>query len=412
MTKSKKVNHNPNGNGSVNPAMPFDCHACGAEKAVSQIRHFTHLRRVTSDCKPWPPGGNIGACRACGLIQKPADKPWLEESSQIYKAYSIYHQGGGKEPAIYVGGFERQVARSVQLFRNAIEYLNLKNRGRMLDVGCGNGAALRTIGPMLPNWTLEGTEIDDKYRADIEAIPGVVKCHVGPPSDDLGPYDLITLIHVLEHVGEPREILKWIHEILHHDGILLVVVPAINSNPFDLVVADHCSHFDTESLQNLFYDVGFESVYINEQWMSRQLTAIARRGGSRSACEVQLKHRGLEIMVDWLRQVREDAAQKAKAADGPFGIFGSSNNAVWLAGELNEKVDFFVDEDRSRVGRKLLDKPIIGPEAVPPGNFVYVAVPFPWCAEISARLSGGGARYFIPPRISKSPEHLQKGALS
>ena len=159
---------------------PRDCHVCSAAAAVSMVSAFAPLRRVTSDCQPFDAGGMIGFCRVCGTVQKPVDAAWEAEARRIYEAYSIYHQGGGHEPILYVGGFERLVERSIYLFSSVLAELKLKGQGRMLDVGCGNGATLRTIGPLLANWTLEAQEIDDKYRSEVEAIPGVAKFHVGP----------------------------------------------------------------------------------------------------------------------------------------------------------------------------------------------------------------------------------------
>ncbi len=317
------------------------------------------------------------------------------KSSKIYETYSIYHQGGGQEPAIYVGGFEHLVARSVQLFRKALAELRLKPKGRMLDFGCGNGAALHTIGPLLPGWSLEGSEIDDKYQAEVERIPGVTKCHVGPVTAEHGRYDLITLVHVLEHIPRPQQCLRDMEAILESDGVLLIVLPAVESNPFDLLVADHCSHFSVRSLSGLLKRTGFGDVHVNDQWMTRQLTAIARRGEPRAEPDQAHGHSPLKLAVDWLLRLRADAAQRAEGRT--FGIFGSSINAVWLGGELGDKVDFFVDEDRSRVGGTLLGKPIIAPDTVPEGAFVYVAMPFPWCEEIAGRLSDGRVTYLVPP---------------
>ena len=130
--------------------------------------------------------------------------------------------------------------------------------------------------------------------------------------------------------------------------------------------------------------------------MTRQLTAIARRGEPRAVPEQTRGPSPLKLAVDWLLRLRADAAQRAEGS--AFGIFGSSINAVWLGGELGDKVDFFVDEDRSRVGGTLLGKPIIAPEKVPAGAFVYVAMPFSWCEEIAGRLSDGRVTYLVPPR--------------
>jgi SAM-dependent methyltransferase len=362
---------------------------------VSLIPAFSRLGRVTSDCKPWKSGGRLGRCNVCGTVQKPVDAAWAEESRRIYEDYSIYHQGGGKEPALYVGGFERLVERSVQLFRSALAEVPLKPRGRLLDVGCGNGAALRTVGPLLLQWTLEGNEIDDKYRAEVEAIPGVARLHVGPLPEGVR-YDLITLVHVLEHVAQPARFLAQIANLLEPDGVLLVVLPDVRTNSFDILVADHCSHFSTTTLEGMLRRGGFADVRINDTWMSRQLTALARPGNGALLATNNDRNVAPEDIVAWLTELRNDAGTHTA---GSFGIFGSSINAVWLAGELGSQVSFFVDEDSSRVGQSLLGRPILAPDAIPANATVYVAMPFPWCEDIAKRLSRhDGPSYRVPPR--------------
>ncbi len=371
------------------------CHVCGAQDAFRLIPSFSRLRRVTSDCKPWEAGGSLGVCDVCTAVLKPIDAKWRAEAHQIYEDYSIYHQGGGNEPTIYVGNFEQLLKRSTQLFRNALADLDLKTRGRLLDVGCGNGAALRTIAPLLPNWTFEAHEIDDKYRAEIEAIPGIAKFHVGPISPNVGRYDLIMLVHVLEHVANPSGFLTRLANILAPDGVLLMVVPNIETNPFDLLVADHCSHFSRSSLWTLLRRSGIDAAQVNDWWMIRQLTALGRHGSRPAVAAPPPERTDIAAMVDWLLELRGDALLRARHR--PFGIFGSSISAVWLAGELGSKFDFFVDEDQSRVGRTLLDRPILAPESVPAAAQVYVAMPYPWCEEIANRLSDRGASYLTPP---------------
>ena len=80
-----------------NPSPVSDrCHNCGAAP-LKRALGYENLFRVTSDCKPWPPGGQMGLCEACGLLQAVTNKRWEDESRDIYTGYEIYHQSGGIE---------------------------------------------------------------------------------------------------------------------------------------------------------------------------------------------------------------------------------------------------------------------------------------------------------------------------
>src|SRR5262245_31203781 len=82
---------------------PTTCHLCGAG-ALTTISGYAGLNRVTSDCKPWPAGGAIARCGACGLVQTPTTPDWAVEADTIYRQYAIYHQSGGHEQSVFGGG--------------------------------------------------------------------------------------------------------------------------------------------------------------------------------------------------------------------------------------------------------------------------------------------------------------------
>jgi SAM-dependent methyltransferase len=378
------------------------CHVCGAA-ALAAVPGYEAFRRVTSDCRPWPANGRLCVCAACGIVQKPVDAGWRDEAAAIYSNYEVYHQSGGVEQAVF-SPRGAAAARSVRVAEAMRANAAPPARGRLLDIGCGNGALLRAFHADAPDWALAGLELDGRNRAAIESVPGVQALFTGGPADAPGTFDAITMIHALEHIPDPQQYLESIKQKLNPGGILVLEQPHFIENPFDLLIADHCSHFSGETLTNLLNAAGFETTYLATDWIPREITAIARRTGYITEIEpadsaISLK--AAAACLKWLGAAR--AAARAAAGAGSLGVFGTSIAATWLFAELGGRAAFFVDEDSARAGREFMGRPVFAPAGAPAGSRVFTPVPPSMAGNIVSRLKIAGLTPVLPPVFNVNP---------
>lgn len=383
-------------------SVSIPCHLCG-HAHVEPLPEYALLRRVTSDCKPWAAGGWLGVCRACGGVQKRMDAGWREEIERVYREYTIYHQSGGTEQAAFSAATGQGVARSERIVERLVQSGLVGARGRLLDVGCGNGALLRACSRLLPGWSLAGTEINDKYQAEVEAIPGVSVMQVGGAADVTGEFDFVTLIHVLEHVPEPAQFLASLRAKLVCGGHLMVEVPHYVDNPFDLLIVDHSTHFSAEVLRGVAVRGGYLPGVLATDWVAKELTMVAQPTTTEPiALGEDIFPRifaDLRKRLDWLTEVAKQTRELARRRR--FGIFGTSIAAMWLFGELDGRVDFFMDEDPTRVGRECFGKPVLSASQVPAGSRVWLALPSRIAQQVKARLAPecSNLEFFVPPEL-------------
>jgi SAM-dependent methyltransferase len=276
-------------------------------------------------------------------------------------------------------------------------------------VGCGNGALLRAFSSLIPGWSLAGTELSDKYRTVVESIEGVESLYTCSPEEVPGSFDLIVVMHALEHIPFPKEVLVKLRGKLAPEGRLVVEVPDHLRNPFDLMIADHSTHFTAGTLGALIRSAGFELNAVATDWMPKELTALARRGAPGSqgdALPSAEPGRSAWLTLSWLKAVIAEA--RRIAALGEFGLFGTSIAATWLDAELANAPAFFVDEDPSRVRKSHLGRPIRHPRDMPPGSHVFLALPVPLAAVVKARLelAPSHATYHAPPPFPHLPRPL------
>lgn len=364
----------------------FICHVC-TNGDVRELAGYASFPRVTSDCKPWPSGGQLGVCSRCGAMQKIINDQWRADIARIYQDYTIYFQASGAEQAVFVGEAAQLMSRSDRLVSQIVAHVDLPATGRLLDIGCGNGAFLGAFSSALPGWQLAGTELSETNKATVEAIRGVEAMYTCGLADTPGCFGLISLVHVLEHIADPSEFLRIVSAKLDHEGTLFVEVPNAARNPFDLIIADHATHFTAASLTALLERAGFRITTLSEEWVSKEISVVARKGEGPSAVHA-MRDSVAAHALDWLRATREAArAIHSESADARFGLFGSSIAATWLAQEVDHAMDFFVDEDIHRHGERFFDRAVLSPDEVPDGSVVFVGIAGGAAERIARRLS-------------------------
>lgn len=143
------------------------------------------------------------ACARAGFGYSPPDPGW---QARLAAAVIRLHPGMRDEMAFDVMWLPRLAG------------------GRLLDVGCGSG---RFIGRMRDlGWHAEGVDFDPE-AARVGARHGLT-VRVGGLADQGYPdasFDAVTMIHFIEHIFDPREVLAEAHRILRPGGRLVVITP-------------------------------------------------------------------------------------------------------------------------------------------------------------------------------------------
>jgi SAM-dependent methyltransferase len=370
------------------------CHVCGRPGVEPLEQKGKPFRLVSSDVQPVSGTAEFSICSHCLTVQKTATPAWQAMADRIYASYDINHQSQGAEPTIFDSA-KGSGPRSLILLRNFLDMVDLAGKGRLLDIGCSNGNLLKSFHSLRPDWKLSGAELVDQWKDTVLALPGVEAFYVtsGPDTAYAGKFDVISLSHVLEHIPDPITFLRGIGSHLTPGGRILLAMPNLRQNPSDLIIADHCSHFDEASLSYVIHAAGLHAELLSTEMLPKELVTVLAVGapssgpppavgaggkGSRDRCLFYFK---------LLDEVRE-AAKYCSDERRPFGIMGSSIAACWTMLEIDGKVDFFVDEDKNRVGHRLMDLPIVDPSRVPEGALVFIPMSVAVAERIIQRWKG------------------------
>ena len=136
------------------------------------------------------------------------------------------------------------------------------NPQRILDIGASSGVFIRVCQEIF-DAEVVGVQPGDAYRAYAEAkglkmyesLDELLESH---PEK----YDLVSLIHVLEHLPDPLETLKTIREkLITDEGMLLLEVP--NFYAHDSYELAHLSCFTPHTLREMVKQAGFRVKMMN-----------------------------------------------------------------------------------------------------------------------------------------------------
>lgn len=143
----------------------------------------------------------IERCSICGLGRTIATTKPVNEQNYLHAPES--------EEQKRIGYFEKLYAR----------YVKGLERGRSLDVGCGSGLFVRVM--RKHGWDAWGLDAYKEMKADNQTLfRGTLQ--------DFRPRDrfqLITLVHSLEHMRDPNSSLKLVANLTAPHGVILIIVP-------------------------------------------------------------------------------------------------------------------------------------------------------------------------------------------
>ena len=152
-------------------------------------------------------------------------------------------------------------------------------RGRLLEIGCSMGFLLAKFRE--DGWDVEGIEPNRGYCEFMREYHGIRASPTILEDDDrpANTFDVVVMIHVIEHVPNPLGTLEEIYRVLKPGGTLVLETPRYDSLMFKLlrhrersVSCDgHIYFFTTDSLSAMCRKAGFRVEFVS--YVGRSLNA-------------------------------------------------------------------------------------------------------------------------------------------
>jgi SAM-dependent methyltransferase len=319
-------------------------------------------------------GYDVVTCRACGTVY--ADHiPSQDAFDRYYAEMSKYEYGdkAGRESPHDLGRFAAMADACLP---------HMPPRARVLDIGCATGGlldALRARGA----GTVHGLDPSAacaraaKALYDIDVSVGTLGALPPLPA----PFDLVSLVGVVEHVRDVRIALERVRGLLAPDGMVFVEVPDAEGfadwpgPPFQEFSVEHVNFLSATSTTNLMGVCGFVPIFCERtarEWAPDSTAPVVyglfRR--SEQAIPPRPDATGLEGVQ---RYVQKCAAEEgAVAARLASQLTAGEKLCVWGAGTHTQRlvatgvldprrIVMIVDGNAHYQGRTLGGAPIVAP---------------------------------------------------
>lgn len=233
-----------------------ECNLCGSEEhsPLHVIKGYTVVR-----------------CNACRLVFI-NPRPVASELATIYD--DSYYDGGSEYDDLHVG-YSNYMALTNHLRFLVGELLRpLKDvtPGVALDVGCSMGIVLDQL--RRRGWTPYGVDVS-AYATEYARREFGLDVFTGTLDDvDLPPdsVDLATMLLTIEHLPDPKGVLRQVHRLLKPDGVLIVGTHDVEGLWPRIVGArwrhysmpEHVYYFSRRTLTRMQADVGLETFRATE----------------------------------------------------------------------------------------------------------------------------------------------------
>lgn len=243
--------------------MSFSCNIC---KSVKKEYVYRKVRGFDT-----PKNYDLIKCKVCQTVQT-FPIPTKQQLSEYYGDQAIAYNGTGGD--VFVKNYINNKVghwNKLKLHKRLNEIKKYAPGAKsVLDVGCGAGLFIDYL--RYNDYKVQGIELSQWGHAVAikELRLKVQNKQLMEAGFKPKTLDVVTMYDLLEHTINPQQEVKYIHNLLKDDGVLIINVPnfdsfisrKMGSQWNKLIPPNHLYHFTIESLSEILKNGGFKIVFV------------------------------------------------------------------------------------------------------------------------------------------------------
>jgi len=301
----------------------------------------------------------VWQCDGCGLVQLRGDSVVYSQHVTAASSYS---------PAMIAHRHEQAGAFVIRF--------ELEGK-TVLDVGCGDGHFLS----LLSECGAVGFGIDpSRSSVELGQYKGlsIQQGFITRESKVRGsPFDAFVMLHVLEHVSDPNDLLQGIYTNLSNEAVGLIEVPSfeqiIEEQRFYDFIPDHVSYFSTKTLRFVLEKNGFDVLEMYRDWQGEHIVALVKK-------RITYDFRPMQQAIVTLGEAFNSFVQANTSTGKRIAIWGASCQSLMLLATSHVRdVSYVIDSALYKQGRftPVSHLPIVAPDTLQrdPVDIIIVIAP-------------------------------------
>jgi len=206
---------------------------------------------------------DISTCRACGFVYAGPNRLTREETWNRYSSDYFFNELlpslgviDGKVDLATVDGRHHRPLAHIRPYRRL---------GRLIEIGSGAGLFLKAA--ERDGWNVTGLELMEAGVEFSRTTLGLDVQQAAFEDADLpaGAHDVVAIFEVIEHISDPKRMLRRLLTLLRPGGCLVLSTPNISSLSHCalrrswavLSPAEHLSYFNEQTLHTMLRETGF-----------------------------------------------------------------------------------------------------------------------------------------------------------
>jgi len=230
-----------------------------------------------------------------------------------------------------------------------------KEKLNFLDIGCFDGLLLKKLSQNFSNSKFYGLD-NNKYLKD--KFPKKNNFYFNLDIDEIDKevrFDIIIFSHSIMYIKTLHKMIKALTDKLSDNGRIIINTPNYEKNPYYYLMSDNFHFINTINIKNIFSVFSLSVTKIRKKFLHNENMYVVKKTNKKFKIN-KIKNDYYKNLFEKILVVK-NKINKIKLNN--IVIKGTTIKSAFIDYFLKNKVLFFIDDDKNKIGQNFRSKKIL-----------------------------------------------------